>query len=358
MGLYKREKTWWVSFTYKGKQYQKSTETSDKKQAENVYCKIKTQLIEEKWFEKLPGEEKTVRELMEKYLKEHSKSNKSPTSFLRDRQVSDHWIQFLGNMQLSEVTSNLISQFKQKRRENGAAPATINKELSVFSHAFNLSIKEWGWVRDNPVRNVSREKDHRGIERWLTVEEEEKLLNQSPLWLKEIIVFAIHTGLREGEILSLKWSQIDFSRKALVISEQKNKGVDTLPLNETVLSVLREKTKIRNIYSNLVFLSNNGTKMDGGNLRRAFYASCKRAGIENLRFHDLRHTFASRLVQAGVDLYAVQKLGRWKTLSMVLRYAHHHPESLRSSVEILDKIRPNFMTNLLQSTTGHFNNHG
>ena len=99
----------------------------------------------------------------------------------------------------------------------------------------------------------------------------------------------------------------------------------------------------------LVFSSGNATRIGSRNLQRAFYSALKKSGIETLRFHDLRHTFATRLVQAGVDLYTVQKLGRWKTISMVMRYAHHYPESLRSGVEVLDRINGKVITNLAQS---------
>jgi hypothetical protein len=84
------------------------------------------------------------------------------------------------------------------------------------------------------------------------------------------------------------------------------------------------------------------------NLLRAFYPAMRKAGITRFRFHDLRHTFATRLIQAGVDVYTVQKLGRWKTISMVLRYAHHQPESLRGGAEVLDRLRRESGTKLAQ----------
>jgi integrase len=97
-----------------------------------------------------------------------------------------------------------------------------------------------------------------------------------------------------------------------------------------------------------VFPSQNNTRISNRNLFRAFKSAKKNAGIENFRFHDLRHTFATRLVQSGVDIYAVQKLGRWKTTSMVARYGHFNTESLRSKIEVLDKIKNQIITNLSQ----------
>jgi integrase len=176
------------------------------------------------------------------------------------------------------------------------------------------------------------------IERWLTEDEEERLMKVSPDWLRPIITFAINTGFRESEVLGLKWKQIDFSRREVTISEQKNNQTDTLPLNNEAIKVLKEKWKSYQKDVELVFPSQNNTRISNRNLFRAFKSAKKSAEIKNFRFHDLRHTFATRLVRGGVDIYAVQKLGRWKTLSMVTRYGHYDTESLRSSIEVMDKV--------------------
>ena len=115
------------------------------------------------------------------------------------------------------------------------------------------------------------------------------------------------------------------------------------------MEVLKEKAKVRYLKRNHVFCGKKGTKIDSRNLLRAFYKAVKKAGLEHLRWHDLRHTFATRLAQACVDLYKIQKLGRWKEISMLSRYAHHYPESLRDGVEALDQMRRKTITNLSQS---------
>ncbi len=115
------------------------------------------------------------------------------------------------------------------------------------------------------------------------------------------------------------------------------------------MEILKDRAKVRYIRSSYVFCNKKGEKIDPRNLLRAFYNAIKLAGIERLRWHDLRHTFATRLAQAGVDLYKIQKLGRWKEISMLSRYAHHYPESLRDGVEVLDQIRKKISTKLAQS---------
>lgn len=145
-----------------------------------------------------------------------------------------------------------------------------------------------------------------------------------------------------------------FSERHLYISEQKNKEKDTLPLNGAALNVLKQRARVRQLANNYVFVNMDGNRINTRNLLWAFYSSCHKAEIADLRFHDLRHTFATRLVQAGVDLYVVQKLGRWKNIAMLQRYAHHYPESLRPGVEVLDKI----ITNLSQSNKEGANRDG
>jgi integrase len=131
--------------------------------------------------------------------------------------------------------------------------------------------------------------------------------------------------------------------------EQKNGGRDTLPVNAKTLNVLKARAKVRSLKTDYVFYNGAGNRMDARDLLRVFYPVMKKADVKRFRFHDLRHTFATRLVQAGADIYTVQKLGRWKTISMVMRYAHHHPESLRAGIEILDRVPAGVSTVLAQS---------
>jgi integrase len=350
MGLYKRGSVWWMSFMdpNTGKQVRRSTETEDEERAKRIFDKIKGQIAEGKWFERLPGQDIKFRELMQHYLQNHSSRNKAASSHKRDKSIVKNLNAVFGDRYLTEIRSRDVAVYKGGRREEGASPRTVNYELTLMGHAFNLAIKEWEWVKENPVSRVSKERVHNQIERWLTGEEEKRLLQVSPKWLQDIIVFAINTGFRQSEILDLRWSQIDFERRTVTISEQKNRGVDTLPLNHTVMDLLKGR-KAASGGVDHVFPNNNLERKKNRNLLKAFYTAIKKAKIVKFRFHDLRHTFATRLVQSGVDLYAVQKLGRWKNTSMVMRYAHHYPESLRPAIEVMDKGKVPDNTNLAQS---------
>lgn len=342
-GLRKRGQTWWMSLNIDGRQIQRSTGTKDKKLAKKIYLKVQAEISEGRWFERPVGADKTFDELMEKYYQEVS-SKKSPRTHERDSSLANHLVKFFGGFTLIKISPKLVSAYKVQRRGRGAAPQTINNELGLMSHAFNVAMKEWEWVSDNPVSKVSREKVDNRRDRWLTDGEEEMLLAASSKWLQQIILFALNTGFRQSEILDLTWKNINIAERTVYIGKQKNKGKDVLPLNANALAALQERAKIRHIKTNLVFYSQNGTRIIRRNLIRSFQVVLRKAGIEDFRFHDLRATFATRMAQAGKDPYKIQKLLRHKSPKMMQRYAHHYAESLRDAVEILDKKHDKNMT--------------
>jgi len=342
MGIYLRGKVWWVDYVYRGKRYRESTGTDNRKLAQRYYDKIKGEIAEGRLFRKLPGEKKTFREMMEKYLDEHVSKLKSRRAFTG---YSKNLISFFGDYKVSEISPKLINEYKIKRLSDGIKPSSLNRELATMKKAFNLAMKEWEWVIENPAAKISLERENNKRDRWLTYEEEERLLKESPSDLKEIITLALNTGMRIGEILNLKWKGVDLFRKTITIFESKNNEKRTIPMNNIVFEMLKAKAKVRSINNDIVFSSNVGTLKDERNVRRKFELAVKRAGIEDFRFHDLRHTFATRLVQEGCDFYKVQRLLGHKTPLMTQRYAHHYPESLRDAVNILSK----HVTNLSQS---------
>jgi integrase len=257
---------------------------------------------------------------------------------------------------ISGITPSLINKYKIKRRGEGASPSTVNRELALMKHAFSLAIKEWEWVRDNPVRKISMEKEVASRDRWLTIEEEERLLTASPGWLKEIIIFAIETGCRRGEILSLEWKDVDIFKKTLTVLGEKTEERRVIPLTQKVLELLkareRSRSNVRSLKGDFVFTHPPGRKVNIHTLRTAFETALEKAKIEGFWFHDLRHTFASRLAQSGTDPYTIQRLMGHKSFVTTQRYAHHYCESLRKGIEALDEFRQqkaDFITILSQS---------
>jgi integrase len=345
MGLFKRNRVWWMSFAYQGKQVRRSTGTPDRKLAEAILGKTRVNIIEGRFFDTLEEKERTFSEMMERYQTEHVVKKASQRGY---RGYIKNLLPSFGHLPLAEITPKLIVQYKTKRYADGMAPATINRELSTMKHAFNLAIREWEWCRDNPVRRVAMEKENNRRDRWLSYEEEKGLLKECPGWVKEIVLFALHTGMRMGEILCLDWKGVDLFRKTVTVFRSKNGERRTIPINQTVLELLKGRLKVRPLNTDLVFYSKTHTLVDCNNLRRDFRSALSKAKIEDFHFHDLRHTFATRLVQAGVDIYKVQRLLGHKSPIMTQRYTHHYPESLRDGVEILDR-KENFITISSQS---------
>ena len=335
MGLYKRNKVWWMRLTYQGQHIRRSSGTTDRRLAEAILAKTKIKIVEGHFFDTLEERDRTFAEMMERYLKERS-ILKAPKSHQRDEQALNHLLPPFGGKTLVEVTPKLLAAYKAQRRLEGAAPATINKELQVVRHAFNLGMREWEWCRENPMHKVSMEPVYNQVDRWLTPGEEERLLAATPDWLREINTFALNTGMRQGEILSLQWQDVDFARGTLVVMKSKNRERRTIPLNSTVFAVLAAKQAACGRKDGPVFTTSTGTRLKARYVVRAFTKARDRAGIPDFRFHDLRHTFATRLVQKGVDLYKVQRLLGHKTGVMTQRYAHHSSESLRDGVKVLD----------------------
>jgi len=323
MGLYKRGKVWWMSFLYKGRRCRKSTETDDRKLAQRIYDKVKGEIAEGKWFERLPGEKKTFEEMMDRYRAEYLPLKSHPKKY---ESLVKNLLCFFGDYGISEITPSLISQYKTHRRHVKVA---LNRELSLLKVVFNLAIKEWQWVKENPTSMVKLEQEPPGRVRYLSDEEFDRLLNECPDWLKPIVIVARHTGLRKENILSLTWSQVDLFRGLITIEHTKNDERLCIPLNETLMNLFKQLSRVRHIRSPYVFCKPDGSRYH--NSLNGFWRAVKKAGITDFKFHDLRHCFASALVQKGVDLYEVQRLLGHKSNAMTQRYAHLRDEALKKA---------------------------
>jgi integrase len=198
---------------------------------------------------------------------------------------------------------------------------------------FNLAI-DWGYAKDNPVRRVKlfSEKDNLK-ERILTDDEEEKLLEASTSHLRPIILTALHTGMRRGEILGLKWHQVDLAKRIIRVEKTKSGKNRFIPISEFLMLEL-VKLKKENGTSQFVFL-NPRTRKPMTDVKTSFNAATRRAGIYGLRFHDLRHTFASRLVEMGFDLITVKDLLGHNSVITTQRYTHANAEQKKKAVHAL-----------------------
>lgn len=333
MGLYRRKQVWWMRFTYQGQQIRRSTGTSNKKLAEAIYGSVLTKIQEGRFFEVSEEQERTCSELLDRYETEEIPKKASKRSYLG---YLKNLRPFFGGLVLADMSPKRIVEYRKQRYATGVKASTVNRELSLLKHAFNLGMREWEWCTKNPVASIKFDHENNRRDRWLKKEEEHRLLSACTPWLRDIVVFGLHSGMRMSEILSLEWNEVDLFRKTVTVIRSKSGEQRTIPLNATLFALLKTKYKERSIQTRLVFHTSNHTEIDPHHLRRAFRAALKKANITAFTFHDLRHSFASRLTQAGVDLYKIKELLGHKSIVTTQRYAHLYPESLRSSVGVLD----------------------
>ena len=322
MALYKRGNVWWYEFWYKGRRYREGVGHS-KKQAESVLAKRKTEVRENRFFDVKKETNTSFDALAEEYLR-YSCGNKK--SYWRDVISAKHLKQYFASRRLADITPRIVERYKLMRVRK-VKPSTVNRELACLKHMFTMAIK-WNQAATNPVKEVKLFREPNGSLRVLSSEEEEKLLAVSAPHLKPIIITALNTGMRKGEILSLTWDRVE--NCVVKVENTKNGECRTIPMNQRLTDTLNS-LKIQSEY---VFCSKDGKQIK--DMRKAFTNAIRRSGIDKCRFHDLRHTFATRLVMAGADLSTVQELLGHKTITMTMRYSHPTPRHRMWAVELLD----------------------
>jgi integrase len=341
MGLYRRQDsdTWWMSFTYAGKQIRRSTETTGKKLAEKIYAKVLTNVVEGKWFDIDYSKEKTVKEMIERYDQEYT-VHRPYYSKKREKSIFKHLYSYFGETCTLGEIEQRIGGYEQFRKVKDVSPATVVKELGLLRTMFNIARKQWRWKINNPVSDIKMPKVRNERVRYLSEDEHKRLAEaieeSEEKWLKPLVVVAIDTGLRLSNICDLKWSEVNLFKRMITMDAEVMKNDDYLgvPLTDRAFQVFKEQRRSQCV-SGHVF-HHNGKKLYDRKVQRAFSDALRKAKIENFHFHDLRHTFASYLRQQGVDLHTISKLLGHKDLRMTKRYAHLNVDSLRSAVSKLD----------------------
>jgi len=310
---------WWVKLPPirgESRPLQVSTGTADRRKAQEFIDRLKS----ERWSQDKLGTKPryTWEDAVLKFLDEtsHKRSHERDKSMLR-------WLDsMMGGKCLDEIDRALIDRVKAARASL-ATQATANRYLAVIRTVLRKACHEWEWVDRIPKVSLYREND--GRVRSLTQDEFGRLLNNLPPHLADMALFSVATGLRQGNVRQLEWSQVNLELKHAWITPDKHKNgrAHSVPINEVALAVLQKQLGKHptHVFTYLgTPIANVSTK--------AWWKGLKLAGIENFRWHDLRHTFATWHRQAGTPTHELQKLGGWKTLSMVERYAHIAPGGL------------------------------
>ncbi len=272
-------------------------------------------------------------------------------------------------LQLHEITHWLCEKWKQRRTKDGVKATTINRELADLK-ALLRRATSWGIIDKHPLEHVKLCKvDSNPVVRYLDKDEEKNLRdalnaredkirlqrNTANQWrlerqydpfedlselvfadyLKPVVLLSLNTGLRRGEIFGLEWTEVDLSNRMMTVSAENSKAGKTrhIPLNEEAFQVLRDWKNQSINKTGFVFHGKDGKPFH--DVRKAWAKVLKEAPVIKFRWHDLRHTFASKLVQAGVDLNTVRELLGHSDYKMTLRYAHLAPEQKAEAVSKL-----------------------
>jgi len=239
-----------------------------------------------------------------------------------------------GNIPLRRFNVSMLEVFQQELVAQGKGPGTVNRKMAMLKHLVH-KCSDWGLVDEDTlrtVRKVKQLKEPAGRLRYLSPEEVQRLLKEcNNPQLRAIVTVAVNTGMRRGEILNLTWDNVDLRNGYLLVTQSKNGDRREVPINAAVREVLAGI--VRRLDSPHVFCDEKGVMFKGG--RNAFERACKRAGIYDFHFHDLRHTAASFMAMGGVDLMSIKQILGHKTIQMTLRYSHLSPGHLRKAVDAI-----------------------
>ena len=329
-GAYKRGNVWWVAYTLPdGRTVRESAKTSNLKEAEYLLLKRKGEVLEGRYPTR-PTRNYTFQELAIEYLEwaKRQKTYKDKVYHVR------HFLERFGNLPLRAFTTMLLETWQSEMLQK-VSPARTNRLQSTLKHAFTKAV-EWEMTGEETLKAVRRAKllpiNNRRL-RYLPSEECQALINACASHLRPIIITALNTGMRKGEILGLKWNQVDLKHGFILLDKTKNGERRELPINATLKAVFESIP--HGPESEYVFTNRNGNPYRL--VRDSFEMACKRAGIHDFHFHDLRHCFASHLVMGGVDITTVKELLGHKTLTMTLRYAHLAPSHKVKAVSVLEE---------------------
>lgn len=343
---------WCISYVgLDGKRHRDKTTAATKAEADAILRKKMSEVTKAKLTDAHTLEAakpKPFKEFLTKEYLPHCQATHTPSTYYGDRSCAKSSLPYFGALSLRSITPGTIQRFidQQAAREIGPAkkrrkirPATVNRLFMFVSGVLAEAVRR-GYIDRNPASRIPQLPEHNDKLRWLTDAEEERLLAFAPDYIKPLILTSIHTGMRKGEVLRLKRADLDFEQRLLQVTQAKNHRVRYIPMNDTLMELLRSIPPYvgKKGPSPYVF-TNPETGVGFTNIDHGYRESVRKAGLTGVNFHTLRHTFASRLVQAGVPLNTVRELLGHGTMQVTMRYAHLAPNNLHEAVAVLAKKR-------------------
>ncbi len=317
----KGEKRYQVIVRLKGQPPQTATfnrKTDAKKWAQDIESDIR----HGRHFKTTQAKKHTLADLIDRYVQEELP--KKPKSYRQQKNQLNWWKEQIGVYSLADITPSLLAETRNTLHI-GRQPATVVRYMAALSHAFTIATNEWEWLDNNLMRKVSRPKEPRGRVRFLSDDERKKVLDacksHDNKLLYPAVVLALSTGMRQAEIMTLTWQQIDLKRGYIILEETKNGERRAVPLVSHANELVRDMYINRRKDTELLFPSQIKPSRPFA-IRTPWGEAMENTDIKDFHFHDLRHTAASYLAMNGASLAEIADILGHKTLQMVKRYAH------------------------------------
>ncbi len=294
--------------------------------------KTEAAIREGQYFGTTESKKRSVTDMIDRYLRDVLPTRRSDKANVKRH--LEWWKEQLGHYRLCDLRPPLIAEHrdkllsdpapKAKNQSKKRQPGTVVRYMTSLSVVMSYAVKEWGWMDENPMFKVRKPSEPRGRVRHLSDDEHQRLLEAcrtvDEKYLYPIVILALSTGCRLGEILHLEWGHIDFKRSLLTFHKTKNDERRSVHVSGHSLDLLHELNKVRRINSPYVFAREDGKKPK--EIRKKWEKAVKQSELQDFRFHDLRHTCASYLAKQGATLLEISAILGHKTLAMVKRYSH------------------------------------
>lgn len=350
--MYKRGDNWISDFIHHGERHIRSWGAISKTVAAERDRKFRVEVKEGRHAEK--SRQITFEKFSEKYL-EYIKVNKKPNTHRKYGFSIKMLMPHFTGVLIEKIHALAVEKYKSERKKQGAMPATINRDVATLRNMLNLAV-EWKYLKKNPIEGIKTFKEQNQAMWALGHDEEQRLLveceksaqRKEAKYLRDLVVFALNSGMRQAEIFRLRVEDIDLSARSLTVHETKNGYSRKVPINERLFEVLQRR--IAGQRNGWIFFNSEGGPLTV--LTNAYWYAVKQAGLEKVvngrrvrfRFHDCRHTFGTRLGEAGVDLKTLMEIMGHRTHTMAMRYQHPSRDHKLNAVRVLDQLPQDFTT--------------
>jgi integrase len=318
--IYRRGRVWYIDYTdAQGRRIRESIGAKDA--ASRVLTERLSQAFGERYLGERHKQNVLFADFSERYM-EWARANKRPRTVELNTWLLRPLLQAFGGARLDAVTVAQVEAYKVSRLQQGCGPIGVNKEVQLLRAMLRCAV-EWDVLEADPVRRWTMLREPPGRLRYLSLDEIPRLLDACGPTLRPLVQAALMTGMRIGELRALRWEHVDLEHGHIHVTDSKTGERRDLPLCGALTTVLHG-------------LARDGLQVFGSEGHRtAWRTALRRAGIQDFRFHDLRHTFASHLAMQGTPLIAIQQLLGHRSLAMTLRYAHLSPDVRIAAVEQL-----------------------